>query len=1218
MKTKNIFLNKIFLSLIFIYVFLGVEATNWVNIKSNEKKTKISLISSNETATVINFSVNSYKLKEVTTDRGIAYIISAYKSSQILKKGAPDLSKLTTSIIIPDHKTTQISVLSSSFIEIQNINIAPSKGVLKRNINPADVTYEYGVEYEQNQFYPSAIASLSTPYIARDFRGQAVVVYPFQYNPVTKVLRIYTNIKVKISSAATVGINEINRTKASYKINSEFRNVYKRHFLNYSSSITRYTSLDDSPGSMLIICYDSFTDEMADFVTWKNMKGIPTEIVGTSTVGTSSSAIATYVANYYSSNTDFTYLLLVGDAAQVPPSYSSGDSDNDYGYLAGSDHYLDIFVGRFSAETSADVTTQVNRTIHYERDMSISDTWLSKGVGIASNEGGTGGDDGESDEQHINNIETDLEGYGYSIDRVYQDGGSASQLTTLLNQGKGIINYCGHGDVQMWASMVYTNTNVNALTNDNKLPFIFSVACLVGDFNGNTCFAEAWLRATNSGQPTGAIAFNGSTINQSWASPMCAQDEMDDILVESSTGHIRRTYGGIGVNGLFQMIDEYGSDGEDMADTWTIFGDPSVMVRTTTPQTMTVTHNPTVNVGATQFTVNCNVNDALVALSINGQMIGRGYSNGTSATISFNALTSTGTMDVTATAFNYVTYQGTVNIIAGSQPVLGLSYNNITGDDNSDGDFDPDETANVNITASNTGTAASGNSNVTCTATGVNSSYVTVNTPSVNVGVLNQGANVLVAFSITISPSIPLETEIELTFDLSDGTYSDQLVKQFIVGQDTTGYFTLDFEGCADWTLTFDPWTINDVNDTVTYSSSDYDFTHEGEAMAFMAFNPSQTTPSAVGDWDAHGGERFGACFNITGGTQTNHWLISPKITLGDSSSITLWVRTAKPGTWGNENYNICVSATDNIPSSFTVISGGTPEEAPTVWTERTYDLSAYDNQQVYIGIQCVSNNKFLFMIDDISINFNNLTPPVANFIADNTIVCENNNVLFTDISTNSPTSLEWTFNGGTPSTSNNQNPTVTYSNTGTYDVSLIAHNADGSDTETKSGYITVETKPVPGFTYITNDYDADFTNTSTNASSYFWDFDDGDTSIVQNPHNTYSNQGLYNVALTASNSCGDSTKVQQINIIVTSVSNNVYTKNFEIYPNPTSGLFTINTNNKITKIEIIDLLGRILFVKNNPDNIINLDLSEFNKGLYFVKFYSDSEVSSYKLILNK
>jgi len=84
------------------------------------------------------------------------------------------------------------------------------------------------------------------------------------------------------------------------------------------------------------------------------------------------------------------------------------------------------------------------------------------------------------------------------------------------------------------------------------------------------------------------------------------------------------------------------------------------------------------------------------------------------------------------------------------------------------------------------------------------------------------------------------------------------------------------------------------------------------------------------------------------------------------------------------------------------------------------------------------------------------IDPPVANFTADNTSINEGDAVQFTDVSTGSPTSWSWTINGGTPATSTAQNPSITYSTAGTYTVSLTATNADGSDTETKTDYITV------------------------------------------------------------------------------------------------------------------------------------------------------------------
>jgi gliding motility-associated-like protein len=87
----------------------------------------------------------------------------------------------------------------------------------------------------------------------------------------------------------------------------------------------------------------------------------------------------------------------------------------------------------------------------------------------------------------------------------------------------------------------------------------------------------------------------------------------------------------------------------------------------------------------------------------------------------------------------------------------------------------------------------------------------------------------------------------------------------------------------------------------------------------------------------------------------------------------------------------------------------------------------------------------------------NSCNVPVANFTADQTTFCTSGCSNFTDLSTNTPTSWLWSFPGGTPSSSSAQNPSlICYSVDGSYDVTLIATNANGSDTLTMVGYISV------------------------------------------------------------------------------------------------------------------------------------------------------------------
>jgi photosystem II stability/assembly factor-like uncharacterized protein len=181
----------------------------------------------------------------------------------------------------------------------------------------------------------------------------------------------------------------------------------------------------------------------------------------------------------------------------------------------------------------------------------------------------------------------------------------------------------------------------------------------------------------------------------------------------------------------------------------------------------------------------------------------------------------------------------------------------------------------------------------------------------------------------------------------------------------------LDFEAQTDWSLTFDPWTAVDVDGGATYGFDAATFPHMYEPYAFIAFNPNTTEPPMTDDpaIQPHDGVRFGACFNTVPPPFNDDWMISPQTTLGMNSSVTMWVKSYTDQ-YGLEKYNVLVSTTGMDPADFTSISGTSPMLAPLDWTEVTFDLSAYDGQTVYVAIQCVSEDAFIFMLDDVSIDF--------------------------------------------------------------------------------------------------------------------------------------------------------------------------------------------------------------------------------------------------------
>ena len=694
--------------LIISFIFSVLSATDWINTGSSIPSDPEWIINSpSDNVIELSFQLNGYFIKKDSVGNTQ---ISFPGGVPILQSGAPDLPRMARSIIIPNLAHMELSIVETKFFEIEVQNILPSKGNLTRDINPESVPYSFGKPYELDAWYPENISFLRDPYILRTLRGQAVVFQPFQYNPKKKILRVYTHIKINVQENGESQINPLTKRPSGFE-SREFEYMYQDHFINYPNNL-RYDVLTEH-GPMLIISHGTFMDEMQPFVDWKNYKGIPTEIIDIASIGDVDD-MAQFISDKYYEN-GIAYVLLVGDIAQIETvrrsngAGSNSPSDNSLTFVAGNDSYPDLIIGRFSAETGNHVETMVNRTISYEMNPDSESDWYKKGSGYASDQGP--GDDGEYDDEHMDIIRELLLGYNYiEIDQIYDPSGTVAQGEVALNEGRSIINYTGHGSNSSFGNgCPMNNTDVNGLENFGKWPFIWSVACVNGEFHVGTCFAETWLRATGSdGSPTGAISTLMSTVNQGWNPPMEGQDEMNAILAESISGNIKRTFGGLSFNGMNQMNDSYGSQGYDETYYWTIFGDPSVVVRTDTPTNIEVNHDDIVILGASEFSIETSISDALVAISRDGALLSSGYTdlNGTLVLEFDENLDIPGTIDLVVTAYNKVPYINSINVIAPEGAYMLMNDVNVVDGNNNSLDYG--ETVSLYTTFQNVGQDSSG------------------------------------------------------------------------------------------------------------------------------------------------------------------------------------------------------------------------------------------------------------------------------------------------------------------------------------------------------------------------------------------------------------------------------------------------------------------------------------------------------------------------------
>lgn len=229
--------------------------------------------------------------------------------------------------------------------------------------------------------------------------------------------------------------------------------------------------------------------------------------------------------------------------------------------------------------------------------------------------------------------------------------------------------------------------------------------------------------------------------------------------------------------------------------------------------------------------------------------------------------------------------------------------------------------------------------------------------------------------------------------------------------------------------------------------------------------------------------------------------------------------------TCGSHRYNICQDFTSNAQFIRVLVAhelghnfgtghdaaGSNTIMAPSVTSATVWSNSSVNQVNSYMNIPYV----------------NCTTPcpppaaPVADFSANVTSGCVSFSVQFSDNSTNSPNGWYWEFPGGTPSTSTQQNPLVTYHTQGIYDVTLVASNSVGSDETTKYNYIVANDFGPLDIELVMNDNILTVINNSDPTYSYSWDFGDGYFSSEFAPVHEYSYSGDYSVTLSVEGECG-------------------------------------------------------------------------------------------------
>ncbi len=547
---------------------------------------------------------------------------------------------------------------------------------------------------------PGGRASVSDPGILRDLR---VVQVAFDIpaddpRPVTVTLTIEPD----------PGLNE--RTPSSRPSSPAFESLYRGTVVNHAPAA------DSQPGGSrdarevgaryLIIADPALATQARVLADWKNLKGVKSMVVTLNETGTTAEAIKAYIQTAYDTwEVPPEYVLLVGDTEVVPMYYSETWTDDYYGNLEGSDYFVDVMVGRLSADTAGQCEILVAKVLRYERTPIEGDAqWPASGLLTVAD------DFDEGDAIYYANtwfVYDKIDSAGFApIDTLFNRNSVVpSQVYASWNAGRGYVNFRGVGWME-WPSPF--NVNPALLTNTNKLTVVVSATCGTGVFYDDGFICERVVRAGSASNLIGAVAFLGT--NTSIESSQLLSHRRGAADMGFFTQAFGPDGGVLGAATLAAKMAIYDFDQvRQEYEGWNLLGDPDMQLWTAPPETMQVVHNDYYHASEDSFAVTVlssglPLEGALVACVKGTDIYAWGYSRPDGRAVFPLDPASVGAMAVTVTARNHYPYEGLVSVLdIGPHLICTEMEVDDSSGGNGDGLLSPREGASVMIRLQNAG-----------------------------------------------------------------------------------------------------------------------------------------------------------------------------------------------------------------------------------------------------------------------------------------------------------------------------------------------------------------------------------------------------------------------------------------------------------------------------------------------------------------------------------
>lgn len=1257
-------MNKSIFSILFLMLVFAANTIAQTEIKLNSSKSNFTVLEQSPYKIKVKASFDKIATMQVNSPQGSFIELTVPGFSKIYDAGKPQLPVLCKLIEIPYGAEVRVKIISykEQQIKFSEMGIAqkiiPAQASVSKSANDNENPFIYDQSfYTTNGFNNPEMVSVNMSGIMRGVQVGNLTIAPFRYNPASNILKVYNELVFEVVfKHPDIALTEQMKEKYySPYFESSLSNLINHKQPASKDVITKY------PVKYVIVGYSTtavnFQAALQPFVRWKRQKGF-TVIEQYYATAPTAATVKTYLQGLYNAGTTSdpapTFVLLVGDVAQIPSNTGvAGTHSTDLYYctMNGTTDYLpDMYYGRFSATSLANLQPQIDKTMEYEKYLMAKPTYLDTVVMIGGADANYGpvwanGQINYGTANYFNSA------HGiYSYTHLYPNSANEdAAILTEIGKGVGYANYTAHGSSSGWADPTFSSSNIASMNNAHKFGLLVGNCCLTNTFSDTECFGEALLRTANKG----ALGYIGGSNNSYWdedyywgvgnrsnivlnptydAANLGAYDRMFHDHAEPKTSWYytngQMVYAGnLAVESSSSTLKKY------YWEIYHLMGDPSVMTYFSVPDPMTVNYTSPQNVGISSLVVNT-VEDAYVAISHNGTLLDAELAPvGGVVTLNFTAISTPDTLDVVVTKQNKQPYIGTL-IITAPSVALDAELVSITTPE-----------AIYNCTGINVAPQVVVRNNGINTITTLRITYQ-VSGGSAQIynwaGSLTTGQSATVTLpTITIAAgTYTFTATTSLPNNGTDlNTANDSKTKDFTAASlPLSSDFSADvLQACTA------PSAVQFTNNSLNALSYSWDF---GDGTTSTLANPTHSY-TALGSYTVVLTSSAGICGSDVE-TKTSY------ITVGATPPQTTDGSVCGPGM-----VTLTANASGTInwydaATSGNLLYTGSSYVTPTLTSTTTYYAQntivpplEYGGKFDSIGGSSMHTNSGYWLLFDCTTPVTLKSVKVyAGAAGSRTITLNSStNAVLQTITVTIPAGMSRvTLNFNIPvgtgmslrCTTSNPNLLRSYAGiTFPYDVggkiSITGSSAAPSiryyyfyDWEIQSPSCSSARIPVTAsilnspataqFTSSMAGGTVNFTNASTNGTSYFWDFGDGSTNTSTNPSHTYTASNTYTVMLITTNDCNSDTVYHDVTVVITGIQENTL-GNIQVYPNPAKSDISIKLNHTpIDQIVLTDVIGKELLRITDVKEIETIDLSQYNDGVYFIRLMSGDKTINHRI----